>query len=423
MKKIFYFVLPLLQVLFDLYALFLRFLRVMNLIKPIEKSALILPPAAPGSLGDEAMVVATYNFLRNQGVKNITIIQYNMKQKYPVACDDLIDMRNYFVFSSFFDWFNCLFAFGLKMAQYEKIYLLGADLMDGFYSDYVTFKIVQLMDMAAKSGLESSILGFSFNDKPTPTVINLLKRLSPKVKLYARDSVSYERLISIINHPVNLVADLAFLLEKETNSDNLSSLITWINEEKKSKLLIGINANSLFIEKIDNITKEDLIQAYINLINNLLNHYKNVGFIFLPHDFRPLKNSRVSDFSLAEEILKNLDQNTQQICQIVPKTIKASQMKYLVSKLDFVVSSRMHLAIACLGVNTPVLTITYQGKFAGLFKHFEIDNLTLTIDDLLKNSPEVINCYYNAIDSRDMIAQKIATNLPKVRELSEKNFV
>ena len=50
-------------------------------------------------------------------------------------------------------------------------------------------------------------------------------------------------------------------------------------------------------------------------------------------------------------------------------------MKGLVGLVDFAVTGRMHLAIAALGMEVPVVALAYQGKFDGMMQRFDLGQM------------------------------------------------
>lgn len=405
------------------YAIFLRFGRAIGWIKMIPSSTLLLPPEAPGGLGDEAMVVASISTLRQQGTNHMGLVAFNPRLEYPVPVAEAIDMRDYFIYSSGLKFLQKSIEFGYKVSRYEQFYCLGADLMDGHYSDYVTLKRVKLVELAAKAGVKSTILGFSFNNAPTPLAVQALRSLPSHVNLYVRDAISEERLTARLNRPIPLVADVAFLLHPAESSELLSTVFQWIEKQRNTgRTLVGINPNSLLLKQQDGKTFEDLIQGYAQNLVSLFSRNPNLSFVLLPHDSRNIKGSP-SDDRLARAILQELPVEMQPYCCKIPFPCRAAEIKAIVGKLDVVLSSRMHLAIACLGQSIPVVCITYQGKFDGLFRHFAIEGMTVSPEDLLQpESEKVVNCVISTLENREKIHQKIQVQLPQVQQLSLANF-
>ncbi len=402
----------------------LSLLRSLKIIKTISASALILPPSAPGSVGDEAMVMASEAFLKNKGIDQIGIINYNPKLNYPIDVIEAIDLRDYFIYTSWYCFLKKIFLFAYQVSKYEKFYCFGADLMDGYYSDYATLKKVKLVELASIIGVKSAILGFSFNHEPTATAQYVLSNLPSNVRLCARDPVSQKRLANYLNRPIQLVADLAFLLTPSESSAQIDQTFKWIGEQHTNgRIVIGINPNNLLLNDLAAQKPEDLIAAYINKLTELFLSYKKLSFILVPHDFRNLKG-KYSDNCLSKKIIEGLPTELQPYCNKLSPPCNAAEIKAIVGNLDVVLSGRMHLAIACLGQGTPVGCITYQGKFEGLFQHFELEGMTISPTEMLEyESTKLIDLVTNIIDNKDAIRQQIQAKLPQVQQLAGSNFV
>jgi polysaccharide pyruvyl transferase WcaK-like protein len=82
----------------------------------------------------------------------------------------------------------------------------------------------------------------------------------------------------------------------------------------------------------------------------------------------------------------------------------------------------MHLAIACLGQGTPVACVTYQGKFEGLFRHFELDGMTIEPEQAFQ--PEgLVKFLMPLIEKRKDISKQVQLKLPQVQQLAQVNFI
>jgi len=82
----------------------------------------------------------------------------------------------------------------------------------------------------------------------------------------------------------------------------------------------------------------------------------------------------------------------------------------------------MHLSIAALGAGTPILGVTYQGKFEGLIKHFSLpDGVLSSPKDLLL--PEKFTAFINfGLDNSQLLGAKVADKLSDVKEKSISNL-
>ena len=119
--------------LLDTYANTLGILRKNKVRNKTDSSALFLPPDDPGSLGDEAMLAAGTKRLADQGIKQIGIVSLksNVHWENLDLVTDTINMQGHFRYGSWQDRFR----FVQMVSRYDRFYCIGADVMDGFYSD------------------------------------------------------------------------------------------------------------------------------------------------------------------------------------------------------------------------------------------------------------------------------------------------
>ncbi|MEQ9553972.1 MAG: polysaccharide pyruvyl transferase family protein [Coleofasciculus sp. G3-WIS-01] len=356
------------------------------------------------------MMNATVAYLKQKGLNKISLISYKPDREWQglEKIDDTVEMENYFSYDDS-RALKSLLRFIPIASQYERFYCLGADMMDGAYYEAFNCKMLRLVSLAAEMGVNSAVLGFSFNEKPTLASIEALRHLPPSVRLCARDPVSQKRLTYHLNRPIELVADLAFMLKPIVDSEIVLKMYNWINDQHdKGRIVIGINPKN-----------PKLSEVYVKTINTLFSENEKLSFMIIPHDFREYKG--ISDVVLSDNILNEVTPEIKPYCIQLPTPCQAAEIKAIVAKLDFVLSGRMHLAIACLGQGTPVACITYQGKFEGLFEHFALEGMTIEPETIFKRGT-LTQFLITRIDSREEIRQHIQSKLPKIQQLSCANF-
>jgi len=176
---------------------------------------LILLPAESGSLGDEAIIKGTIDFLDKDKDRKFAIITYK-KEKFSCLDDKNITYINMgkFLFS------------GTKrgklralwhLSRFNKLYCLGTDVLDGYYSETDSCTRLTLINWAALLGLDASIIGFSFNGK-SKICTEEFKALHPSVRLCCRDQDSVLRLSQAIDREIIFSGDTAFLLKANEES-------------------------------------------------------------------------------------------------------------------------------------------------------------------------------------------------------------
>ncbi len=414
--------LPISSLLISTYALLLWIIRRFGFVRRLPNSAIILPPAAPGSLGDEAMVLATADYLKQQGIENISLIDHLKKKTHPVEVIENINLSNFLSYQSWYKFIISFIYAGWKINQYERLYCLGADMIDGYYSNYVTLRKVKIVEIASILGLSTGILGFSYNRQPTNISKQLLSALPPKVLLGARDKISYQRLIDSISHSVNLVADVAFLLKPAEQSQTLDNVLGWINNQKsQNRIVLGINIHPLLLKKLEGITANDLVQVLAETITKLHQDNQQLSFILLPHDIRTVAG--INDDILSKKVMESLPSEVASFCFKIPFPCLAREIKAIVKHIDCVLTGRMHLGIACLGQGTPIACITYQGKFEGLYQHFNLAPLFIEPKKLfVPNQNDLVELVHQLIAKRQSLHEKIISKLDEVKELSQANF-
>lgn len=382
-------------------------------------SVLILPPAALGSVGDEAMVTACIEHFIDKGVKRIGLVSYgsirNWEQFKPMT--GAVELHH-FCFGGF--WKD-MFKFAHVVSRYEEFYCLGADVMDGYYSELDTLQRLKLVSLATKMGANATILGFSFNNQPVPACVQAFRDLPLKVRLCARDPISHERLVYHLKRSIELVADLAFLLRPAKDSEIASSVTYWTYEQHTNqRIVIGINANYKLIQNLEVKVFDNLTQVFVDTIVKLYSKNDKFSFVLIPHDFRNIEGE-VNDIILADAIWKALPVEIQSYCIKVPTPCSAAEIKSICGDLDIVLSGRMHLAIACLGQGTPPACITYQGKFEGLFRHFELEGVMIEPQQALQPDA-LVEFLMPLIEKKNAIRKHIQVKLPQVQQLAQANF-
>ena len=211
--------------LFSIFTAFLRLTR-----KPEPGSALVMPPYSPGSFGDEAVVTSVVVQLARQGVKKIGLISYRDDDdwSYLSGIAEVFSLQDYFEYES---W-GVRFRFCRMASRYERFIVLGTDVMDGYYGGRDSQQRIAVTEMAARAGVPTRIISFSFNSRPNPECVQLLKQLPQPVRMFGRDPLSRQRLADFLQRPVELVADVAFMLEPSPETDKVQSVYRWVEAER-----------------------------------------------------------------------------------------------------------------------------------------------------------------------------------------------
>lgn len=382
--------------------------------------ALLFTAAGVGSLGDEAMITAAGHEFRRRGVAHLTLVSYGPGAPWPAIepFDDVLDFDRRYArdfWSTCEEWLDAC-------VEATHVMILGADVMDGHYNPNECVRRCVYARIAAGAGLWTTIAGFSFNDHPHRWCVASLKALPPAVHVVARDPLSRQRLEAAIGRPVIGGADLAFLLAPTTASPLLETWRPWFAAERAAgRLLVGVNANLLVTsDGGGDRTGEALAGYYADGLAEFHAEHGPLSLALLPHDARKMQG-RVDDLSLLEAIAARLPEDLAAHTRILTETASAAELKALAGAVDLVVSGRMHLAIGALGMGVPAGGVVYQGKFEGLYQHFDLSGLCLA-PDALASGGRLAPFLAGLSDRRADLGHAIAARLAEVQALALHNF-
>ncbi len=399
---------------------------------PRPPSAILIAPAGAGSLGDAAMLTAAVQTLTQKAFERFTLV-------YPAywgADGDWSGIPGLTADSLGIRFQSEPFGGDLQQAiaasaqdyrafialarEATHVFCVGADVLDGFYAPAIPQLLARLCAIAATLGCKTTIIGFSFNQKPLPESIAALQRLPATVRFCCRDAMSQERFQSLVQRPATLVADAAFLLQPTLDGENLGPTLDWIaSQRQRGRSILGINLNPITAQHL-NLDAAAFAAHYVTLVTQLFDRLGSVSVLFIPHDVR----DAVNDVTLAHQVCQGLAMalpERQPDCHVAPETLMAYQAKGLCGEIDLLVTGRMHMAIAALGQGCPPIGITYQGKFEGLYRHFGLQGLTLSPEQAFpaqQLAPLVVETWPQLA----MLRQQIRQGLAPILSLAAANF-
>lgn len=339
--------------------------------KTIPRSALICPPAPPGSIGDAAMVMALREQLRLRGYEQVAVVDHASGSWGECAFEKVLRMPE--------SRLNLWIAFARQLRNYECFFVIGADCLDGVYSPALTVRLLDIAAFAARAGCITTVCGSSFNTNPEQLAINALRCLPQGVRLLARDPQSLGRMAKISSFMPELVGDLAFLLNPDTSL--IPQAQFWITSSRdQGRVILGVNvANAPFRGFSPGRTGE-VVNRIIEALDSLLRERASVAVLMIPHDIR----GAASDLALCRVAYEHLHETYPERVSLFEESWDPRALKAVAGMLDACMTCRMHLAIACLGSGVPIGAIPYQDKFEGLFDHFLINPPRLQVAEIFQ---------------------------------------
>ncbi|SMD20166.1 polysaccharide pyruvyl transferase family protein [Rhizobium sp. RU36D] len=383
-----------------------------------RSNAIVVVPTDPFSLvgarGDDAMI-STAAFMARRQIEDREIFIVTASPE----ADHIANSEGYVPLNI---WRSPAYVSDLSEAlervRPSAMVVVGGDVIDGHYGPLISAKLLASAEVAARNQIPTTLLGFSFNKSPAPELRRFLDELHPGVQLNLRDAISLQRFKSFTSAKGELVADSAFLLPPDPSQIIVKEITNWVNEQRHhGRKVIGFNLHPFLFRGANASTLSSIFE---NISSSLLNiaSRRHVSFLLFPHDDR---GEHGDDISL-KPIYNRIHDQLGDRAYYLSGRFNAATLKAVASRLDGVVAGRMHLAIAALGSNVPVLSITYQDKFEGLYEHFRLPQWPLLDPGMLVEGESFVAQVTRFIDELETLQKIIVGESPNVRRLSGLNY-
>ena len=233
-------------------------------------------------------------------------------------------------------------------------------------------------------------------------IIEHLKRING---IFARETATVEYLADKgVTENVFQVADPAFLMEaKEPKKEKFNIEIP--------KEAIGINLSPLMARYTTDGDLKKWVELAANIVERISRTTKRPIFL-IPHVNSPHTN----DYAFLRDVLDTLKKTKEQI-ELIPFSLTATELKWIIAKMNVFVGARTHSTIAALSSIVPTISFAYSIKTKGInqdiFGHsrFCLDPNQLT--------PEIITEKIGQlIQDAEKIKNQLNLSLPKVKTLA-----
>ena len=382
--------------------------------------ALMLFPCDSGSVigsrGDEAMVYAILSAFQNRHPNGrITVVTTNASFAGTLDGRRLqADFSPRLTVSPTSGGLKNFFRLMLSERPTE-VYALGADCMDGRYSPFTSVNLLGVCDLATRLGIPSVLTAFSWNDHPHAAVVRAFQFASERLPILVRDPVSFARFVKGVplasGARAELVADVAFNLRPKMTPPVQSELDWMAAEKARGQFVLGFNLHAMLVPASK---LSEFIAKVTCTLNAFLDAHPGVSVVFIPHDYRD-----GGDLSVLSRLRAAISSSNVRI-SAADQTLSAAELKALTTGLDALFTSRMHLAIAALGQCKPVAGFSYQGKFAGLFRHFDLPETLILRPCDVADLPRVLT---ELVKKARRLAATVSDRLPHILELARRNLI
>lgn len=319
---------------------------------------LIAPPGA-GNIGDQAMVEA---FVEAVDGPVVTVVRRSgdvrpMPTHLQSRVTELVLPG--LLYGLPHDHVRDVIRLAPVLARARSLSVVGADIMDGAYWESPSVRRFRVARLAAARGIDSRVLGFSWNAKPSRAARRAMVSASQVVELLARDPASESRLRADGGRRIVPVADIALLTRPRPLPDDIDE---WCSaREGEGRRIVLLNANGL----IEHETR--MIDTFLKLLDASAS--ANCAFLAVPH----VSRGTPTDVELALELQRRVGDRAR--LAAVDRLLSPGEIASLAQRSDLAVTGRMHLTVLSTSVGTPVVTVGYQGKVAGLYELIGTDTM------------------------------------------------
>lgn len=289
------------------------------------------------------------------------------------------------------------------LARASEFWVIGADLMDGLYNPAASLARASMLVTASAMGVKARALGFSWPDRPVPTVASKLRDADAVAQLFARDPISHGRMIAQGFTRVQLASDIVFGNARVKAPVELEGQVSAWREQGKRIALVNISA--LVGARMNQSPEYGVIFAGLAELG--------YAVVVLPHVIR----SSGDDLAASQAVLAAAGVTPD---VLVERLLEPAESRWLASKADVVVTGRMHLAVLALTAATPAITLGTQGKVEGLFQMFEAPEFAVAPTAGFGHvvTAQIASIHENA----ESVRAGLAAHVPDVVERAASNF-
>ncbi len=222
-------------------------------------------------------------------------------------------------------------------------------------------------------------------------------------KVYSRDNDSSLYVKTITKKNISSLTDIALSLRPRKCNYTI---------QKTNRIKVGINISGLLYN--GGYTRNNqfgLLVDYQEYIKRLIKELLALNYeIFLiPHVISYTYENIENDLKICNE-MKQLDSSV----HVVDNILLPSELKYVISQLDFFTGARMHSTVAAFSTSVPVLPFSYSKKFKGLYGALGYNHL---IEGREMTTDEAIKLTINSIKNRDLLKKDVISAYEKAQPL------
>jgi colanic acid/amylovoran biosynthesis protein WcaK/AmsJ len=241
-----------------------------------------------------------------------------------------------------------------------------------------------------------------FNQSIGPFVNNFhfryLKRFFKNANLIiCREKLSFNRLNTFDNKVLS--SDIAFGL-----STHKTDLIKKYNINKK-QINIGITVRKW----LDKRPQEKYQKEIAKFITKLCKNNPSTNIYFLPQVI--YSNHEDDDRIVSKKIIDLISQDINKRVKLISEDIHPSELKYIISKMNYFIGTRMHSNIFALSSGVKTIAISYEPKTIGIMNMLNLNNYVLSMESV--SSHRLMKLFLHLKSDKKYI-KKLQNKIPSV---------
>lgn len=247
--------------------------------------------------------------------------------------------------------------------------------------------------------------------------------------VWTRDVASYELLQELLGEDFDSRRhhrgqDLAILLDPTPPRRPLPDpLASWLEEPKSQRAspIIGINASGLLCNSQGHSQRrfglsEGHLTALQAVAETLLGTSEQPRLLLIPHVLKPASHPE-SDWAACLALERRLGLSNPNKVIALPPHYDASELKHILSRLDWFCGARMHACIGAFSSGVPTLPLAYSDKADGVFAACGFPNAVADLRQL--DAGELAGAARKSFARRKAQAIEVARRLPELKSLGE----
>ncbi len=319
----------------------------MNMKRIPVTDYLVLMPDGSGSRGDEAMLRGVLHMI---GTVSLTLLNIDCHRPYDGKIPDLTG-RYYEVYLS-----ECT---SELFSKNQQLLVIGADVIDGTYGTDDSLLRLRIVENALWAGVCVHIF-CSFRSNVDEKIVNKISSLGQnKIYWHMRDPISLQNFAQQTGIDADFFPDLAFLCSPQKTNYAAAVTECLSRQRQNGRVLVGLNFSQPSFDSLyDENTSENQCMYVKNAIQCIQKAVPNAYFVLISHDSRQWAG-HLSDAAFSVTAAGYIGEKQ---CLILHEETGYPEELYIIQHLDFVVSGRMHLAIAAFSSGS--VPIVYTGVSA-----------------------------------------------------------